>query len=239
VGHGPGRCTTYGIGAHRTDGDPLSCANNTAAQPLQGPALAKLQAVCPQLAADVGAAGGSSYCCTEQQLDQLQQQVGCAAVHALHAAQHCPTAHAAHFNRLYIQLRSAHPNPPLQIQVASIFLVGCPACNHNFKHFFCLLTCSPDQAAFANVTAAQTANDTGASNAVAEMGYFVAGGQAWRAGGWPSVRCLLDVWHGGMPGQPNRVIPAVHHPIICITIHTMQRHLASASTTPARTWCTR
>ncbi|PRW56197.1 Niemann-Pick C1 [Chlorella sorokiniana] len=104
------------------------------AQPLAGPSLAKLQAVCPQLATDVGAAGGTSYCCTEEQLDQLQKQ----------------------------------------IQVASIFLVGCPACNHNFKHFFCLLTCSPDQAAFANVTAAQTANDTGASNAVAEMDYYVA-----------------------------------------------------------------
>jgi Niemann-Pick C1 protein len=132
--HEPGRCATYGICGHRADGDPLSCANNTAAQPLAGPSLAKLQAVCPQLATDVGAAGGTSYCCTEEQLDQLQKQ----------------------------------------IQVASIFLVGCPACNHNFKHFFCLLTCSPDQAAFANVTAAQTANDTGASNAVAEMDYYVA-----------------------------------------------------------------
>ena len=33
----------------------------------------------------------------------------------------------------------------MQIQIASIFLVGCPACNRNFKHFYCLLTCSPDQ----------------------------------------------------------------------------------------------
>lgn len=61
-----------------------------------------------------------------------------------------------------------------QIQVASIFLVGCPACNHNFKHFFCLLTCSPDQATFANVTAVQPAADTGAT-AIAEADYFVAG----------------------------------------------------------------
>ncbi|KAL4535608.1 hypothetical protein Ndes2526A_g06428 [Nannochloris sp. 'desiccata'] len=43
------------------------------------------------------------------------------------------------------------------IQQASIFLVGCPACNHNFKSFFCLLTCSPDQATFANITAVQDA----------------------------------------------------------------------------------
>ncbi|KAL4426962.1 hypothetical protein ABPG77_009523, partial [Micractinium sp. CCAP 211/92] len=60
-----------------------------------------------------------------------------------------------------------------QIQIASIFLVGCPACNHNFKHFFCLLTCSPDQAAFANVTAVQPAHDNNAT-AVAEIDYFVA-----------------------------------------------------------------
>eukprot|EP00887_Chlorella_sp_A99_P002624 scaffold6.g2624.t1 len=62
--------------------------------------------------------------------------------------------------------------------IASIFLVGCPACNHNFKHFFCLLTCSPDQATFANVTAVQQAPasyDPGAPNvtAVAELSYFV------------------------------------------------------------------
>jgi hypothetical protein len=63
----------------------------------------------------------------------------------------------------------------LQIQIASIFLVGCPACNHNFKHFFCLLTCSPDQASFSNVTAAQTAADTNAT-AVAGIDYFVSGG---------------------------------------------------------------
>jgi len=43
------------------------------------------------------------------------------------------------------------------IQQASIFLVGCPACNHNFKSFFCLLTCSPNQATFTNITAVQDA----------------------------------------------------------------------------------
>ena len=60
-----------------------------------------------------------------------------------------------------------------QIQVASIFLVGCPACNHNFKHFFCTLTCSPDQATFTDVVAVQTANDTGAATAVAELGVYL------------------------------------------------------------------
>lgn len=97
----------------------------------------------------------------------------------------------------------------MQIQVASIFLVGCPACNHNFKHFFCLLTCSPDQAAFANVTAAQTANDTGAANAVAEMDYFVTGGEPgwgrwawayqWFRVRWEHQQCSI----GGLP--PKRI----------------------------------
>lgn len=56
----------------------------------------------------------------------------------------------------------------LQIQIASIFLVGCPACNHNFKHFWCLLTCSPDQATFANITAVQPAYDNNVTS-VAEV----------------------------------------------------------------------
>ena len=47
----------------------------------------------------------------------------------------------------------------LQIQTAGIFLVGCPACNANFKHFFCALTCSPDQSLFTNVSAVQRAPD--------------------------------------------------------------------------------
>ena len=181
--HGPGYCATYDICGHRPDGDPLSCPNNTAAQPLGSPAaLQKLQAVCPQLAADVGAAGGSSYCCTEQQLDKLQSQVRPlgpgpdAGLAADQIVRLLLTRHAC----LLIHLLC------LQIQIASIFLVGCPACNHNFKHFFCLLTCSPDQASFSNVTAAQTAADTNAT-AVAGIDYFVSGGwvggyvgQAWQ-----------------------------------------------------------
>ena len=47
----------------------------------------------------------------------------------------------------------------LQIQTAGIFLVGCPACNQNFKHFFCTITCSADQSLFTNVTSAQKAYD--------------------------------------------------------------------------------
>lgn len=70
--HEPGYCATHGICGRRADGDPLSCPSNTPAQPLNATALQKLQAVCPQLAAEVG---GTDYCCTEEQLDQLQAQV--------------------------------------------------------------------------------------------------------------------------------------------------------------------
>ena len=51
-------------------------------------------------------------------------------------------------------------------------MVGCPACNHNFKHFFCTLTCSPDQSTFTNVTAVQKAPDNNRT-AVEEVDVFV------------------------------------------------------------------
>lgn len=62
----------------------------------------------------------------------------------------------------------------LQIQTAGIFLVGCPACNQNFKHFFCTLTCSPDQSLFTNVTSVQNAYDNNRT-AVEAIDVFVAG----------------------------------------------------------------
>ena len=37
--------------------------------------------------------------------------------------------------------------------------MGCPACNQNFKHFFCTITCSANQSQFTNVTAVQKAYD--------------------------------------------------------------------------------
>ncbi len=60
-----------------------------------------------------------------------------------------------------------------QIQTAGIFLVGCPACNQNFKHFFCTLTCSPDQSLFTNVTSVQNAYDNNPT-AVEAIDVFVA-----------------------------------------------------------------
>lgn len=57
---------------------------------------------------------------------------------------------------------------------AAPFLAGCPACYHNFVHFWCALTCHPDQAAFANVTAVQPAHDDASVTAVAEVEYWVA-----------------------------------------------------------------
>lgn len=60
-----------------------------------------------------------------------------------------------------------------QIEVANIFLVGCPACSHNFKQLFCLLACHPDQATFTNVTVVQPAADTNATS-VANVTHYVA-----------------------------------------------------------------
>lgn len=63
-------------------------------------------------------------------------------------------------------------HPPTQFNIPSVFIASCPACDHNFKHFFCLLTCSPNQATFANVTSVQLAHDTN-HTAVASVSYYV------------------------------------------------------------------
>ena len=60
-----------------------------------------------------------------------------------------------------------------QMQAASIFLLGCPACLHNFKHLICLITCSPNQASFTNVTEIQKASDTN-STSVSAIDIFMA-----------------------------------------------------------------
>ncbi|EIE26672.1 multidrug efflux transporter AcrB transmembrane domain-containing protein [Coccomyxa subellipsoidea C-169] len=127
--HEKGVCATYGICGHRKDGDVLNCANNTEAQPVSDAAARKLQDVCPQLVAETN----GKFCCTEEQIDTLSQQ----------------------------------------IQIAGIFLVGCPACNQNFKHFFCTLTCSPDQSTFTNVSEIQKASDNN-KTVVEELDIFVA-----------------------------------------------------------------
>eukprot|EP00892_Ulva_mutabilis_P006437 jgi/Ulvmu1/4165/UM019_0144.1 len=41
-----------------------------------------------------------------------------------------------------------------QMRMAEPFIIGCPACMHNFRNLFCSLFCSPDQASFTNVTVA-------------------------------------------------------------------------------------
>jgi Niemann-Pick C1 protein len=63
-------------------------------------------------------------------------------------------------------LANTKSNP--QTQRALPFIIGCPACQHNFIHLWCVLTCSPDQAAFTNVTAVVPAADNNAT-AVAEI----------------------------------------------------------------------
>ena len=80
------------------------------------------------------------------------------------------------YGRMILASRAAdvlHAMRGAQIQTAGIFLVGCPACNANFKHFFCALTCSPDQSLFTNVSAVQHAPDNN-KTAVKEVDIFVA-----------------------------------------------------------------
>ncbi|CAG9464392.1 unnamed protein product [Pedinophyceae sp. YPF-701] len=43
----------------------------------------------------------------------------------------------------------------MQVELALVFIEGCPACSHNFRHFFCSFTCSPRQAEFVRVTASK------------------------------------------------------------------------------------
>ena len=104
--------------------------------------MQKLQDVCPQLASEFG--GDANYCCTEEQIDTLTHQVG-----HFHPV---TTGDAASV--------SSKTKSVVQIQQASTLLVGCPACDHNFKHFFCTLTCHPDQSTFVNVTDVQLTADT-------------------------------------------------------------------------------
>ncbi|GFH10997.1 oxygen-evolving enhancer protein 2, chloroplastic, partial [Haematococcus lacustris] len=51
-------------------------------------------------------------------------------------------------------------NIGLSTQKVIPFVVGCPACLHNFVHLWCALTCSPDQSSWAEVVAVQQAADT-------------------------------------------------------------------------------
>lgn len=76
--HSSGVCATYGICGHRSDGDVLNCAANTAARPLGSDAAArKLQDVCPQLVAEAN----GTYCCTEEQIDTLAKQASLLTLH--------------------------------------------------------------------------------------------------------------------------------------------------------------
>lgn len=74
--HSTGTCSTLGICGHREDGDVLSCAETRPAPSMNSMGLSKLQLVCPQLAAERGS--DPHFCCTEQQLDTIQSQVGAA-----------------------------------------------------------------------------------------------------------------------------------------------------------------
>jgi hypothetical protein len=53
--------------------------------------------------------------------------------------------------------------PLLQTSKAMPFIIGCPACQHNFIQLWCVVTCSPDQASFMNISEVQQAADNNAT----------------------------------------------------------------------------
>lgn len=57
--------------------------------------------------------------------------------------------------------------------MAITFLIGCPACYHNFVHLWCVLVCSPDQSLWTNVVSVQKAASNNAT-VVKEVEYWVA-----------------------------------------------------------------
>jgi Niemann-Pick C1 protein len=64
-----------------------------------------------------------------------------------------------------------------QLRAAEPFIIGCPACAHNFRTLFCTLFCSPDQATFTNVTSVQQGSRKASRDkmvtAVKEVSFFL------------------------------------------------------------------
>ncbi|QDZ19863.1 SSD domain-containing protein [Chloropicon primus] len=56
-----------------------------------------------------------------------------------------------------------------KMQLLHQIVLGCPACDHNFKHLWCWMTCAPYQEEFLNVT-----KTTGNGKDVDEVDYYVA-----------------------------------------------------------------
>jgi len=161
----------YDICGHRADGDVLNCANNTHAAPPSGELALMLQATCPTLWSEQGGMNGS-YCCTPRQVEVLQNNVRFGlALGRVSRVGDC---------RSGCSTTPTHQNPSnqppdqsaQQTQRALPFIIGCPACQHNFVHLWCVLTCSPDQATFTNVTSVQLAADNNAT-AVQEVDIWV------------------------------------------------------------------
>ena len=51
--------------------------------------------------------------------------------------------------------------------------MGCPACDSNFKHLYCYMTCAPYQIEFVNVT--KSSKETfGSKRVVDDIDYYVA-----------------------------------------------------------------
>ncbi|KAJ9512510.1 hypothetical protein QJQ45_018993, partial [Haematococcus lacustris] len=154
--HAPGVCAMRDVCGKRKDGDPLNCPANVPAVPATAELAAAMQTTCPALWAQQGGAQGS-YCCTAAQVVNIGLSVSGRLLGVVALA-----------------LAPADPDlAPLQTQKVIPFVVGCPACLHNFVHLWCALTCSPDQSSWAEVVAVQQAADTNAT-VVSEINYWVA-----------------------------------------------------------------
>lgn len=183
----------YDICGHRADGDVLNCANNTRAAPPSAELAATLQAACPTLWAEAGGMNGSYCCTPRQVevlANNVRRAAGrsgggfsrwrarsCACVPRDRVA---PLRNTAQPGFCSASKEGAPPaSPPAaaclntlthtlhilntQTQRALPFIVSCPACQHNFVHLWCVLTCSADQATFTNVTEVQVAADNNAT----------------------------------------------------------------------------
>eukprot|EP00798_Chlamydomonas_sp_ICE-L_P025324 gene25325-10979_t len=84
----------------------------------------------------------------------------------------CPTLWAQHGGQggKYCCSAKQVANIGRSTQKVAPFVIGCPACFHNFIHFWCVLSCSSDQATFTNVTAV---NSSGDGLQVTEVDYWV------------------------------------------------------------------
>jgi Niemann-Pick C1 protein len=79
---------------------------------------------------------------------------------------------------------------------AEALTATCPACHNNFRHFFCQLSCSPDQSLFMEVTSTQNLTSGGETKTAVKSVEFLVG--AFAEGFYDSCK---DVKFGATNGR--------------------------------------